>query len=58
MTSLAQTWEQMENDYNALLKNKQNDLAVSKAKEIYNWVKKNEGDTCIHLPISLKLIGS
>jgi CHAT domain-containing protein len=54
----AQTWNQLEIEYNTLLKNKQNDLAVNKAKEIYNWVKKNEGDTCIHLPISLKYIGN
>ena len=53
-----QTWNQLEAEYNSLLGSKQNDLAVYKAKEIYNWVKKNEGDTCIHLPISLKYIGN
>ncbi len=54
----AQNWELMENEYNSLLKNKQNDLALIKAKEIYSWVKMNESDTSIHLPISLKLIGN
>ena len=54
----AQSWAQMENDYNSFLKNKQNDLAVSKAREMYSWAMKSEGDTSIYLPISLKLIGS
>ena len=54
----AQSWNQMENEYNNLFKNKENDLAVNKAKEMYNWVKKNESDTCIHLPMSLKYIGN
>ncbi len=53
----SQTWDQLETEYNNLLKNKENDLAVTKAKEIYYWVKANESDTSIHLPISLKLIG-
>ena len=56
--SNAQSWIQMENEYNDLLKKKQNDLALNKAKEIYNWVKKNESDTCIHLPICMKYIGN
>ena len=54
----SQTWDQLETEYNNLLKNKENDLAVTKAKEIYYWVKANESDTSIHLPISLKLIGN
>ena len=54
----AQNWNQFENEYNALLKNKQNDLALVKAKEMYSWVKTNESDTSIHLPISLKYIGN
>ena len=54
----AQTYNQLENDYNLLLNNKQNGLALIKAKEIYNWVKSNERDTSLHLPISLKLIGN
>jgi tetratricopeptide (TPR) repeat protein len=54
----AQSWDQMENDYNSFLKNKQNDLAVSKAREMNSWAMKSEGDTSIYLPISLKLIGS
>ncbi len=58
MTGLAQTWEQMENEYNTLLKNKQNDLALVKAKEMYSWVETNESDTSIHLPISLKYFGN
>ena len=41
----AQSWEQMEGEYNALLQTKKHDLAISKAKEMYAWVKKNEGDT-------------
>jgi CHAT domain-containing protein len=56
--STAQTWEQMEIEYNSLLKNKKNDLALIKAKEMYNWVKTNESDTSLHLPISLKLVGN
>ena len=54
----AQTWNQLEKEYNDLTKNKQNDAALIKAKEIYSWVKVNERDTSIHLPISLKLIGN
>ena len=54
----AQSWDKMENDYNSFLKNKQNDLAVSKAREMNSWAMKSEGDTSIYLPISLKLIGS
>ena len=54
----AQSWDQMENDYNSFLKNKQNDIAVSKAKEMCSWTIKSEGDTSIYLPISLKLIGN
>ena len=54
----AQTWNQLEKEYNDLMKNEQNELAVTKAKEIYSWVKVNESDTSIHLPISLKLIGN
>ena len=54
----AQSWAQMENDYNSFLKNKQNDLAISKAREMHSWAMKSEGDTSIYLPISLKLIGN
>ena len=54
----AQTWNQLEKEHNDLMKNKQNDAALIKAKEIYSWVKDNESDTSIHLPISLKLIGN
>ena len=54
----AQSWDEMENDYNSFLKNKQNDLAISKAREMNSWAMKSEGDTSIYLPISLKLIGS
>ena len=54
----AQTWNQLESEYNTLLNNKKNDSALIKAKEIYSWVKVNEGDTSLHLPISLKLIGN
>ncbi len=56
--TLAQSWDQMENEYRTLLKNKQNDLALVKAKEMYSWVRTNESDTSIHLPISLKYIGN
>ena len=54
----AQSWAQMENDYNSFLKNKQNDLALSKAREMNSWAMKSAGDTSIYLPISLKLIGN
>jgi tetratricopeptide (TPR) repeat protein/CHAT domain-containing protein len=54
----AQTYDQLETEYNALLKSQQNDLALIKAKEVYSWVKANESDTSIHLPISLKYIGN
>ena len=53
-----QTWEQLETEYNTLLNNKKNDSALIKSKEIYSWVKVNEGDTSLNLPISLKLIGN
>jgi CHAT domain-containing protein/tetratricopeptide (TPR) repeat protein len=56
--SKAQTWSQLENEYNTLLNSKNNDLALIKAKEMYSWVKKNESDTSLHLPISLKFIGN
>ena len=56
--SKAQTWEQFEKDYNNLLDNKQNELALTKAKEMYSWAKENESDTSLHLPISLKFIGN
>lgn len=56
--SNAQSWVQLENEYNNLLKNKLNDLAVIKAKEMYNYIKTNESDTCIQLPISMKYIGN
>lgn len=56
--SKAQTYEQLEKEYNQLLNNKQNELALTKAKELYYWVKTNEADTSLHLPISLKLIGN
>ena len=52
----SQTWDQLETEYNNLTKNKQNELALNKAKEIYSWVKANESDTSIHLPICFKLI--
>jgi CHAT domain-containing protein len=55
---LTQTWIQLENEYNVLLENEQVDLQLNKAKEMYSWVIANEGDTSIHLPISLKLIGN
>jgi CHAT domain-containing protein/tetratricopeptide (TPR) repeat protein len=54
----AQSWNQLETEYKNFFKNKQNDLAVNKAKEIYYWVKSNESDTSLHLPISLKYIGN
>ena len=54
----AQTWNQLETEYNNLTKNKQKDAALIKAKEIYSWVKVNESDTSIHLPFSLNLIGN
>jgi hypothetical protein len=54
----AQSWVQLENEYNDLLKKKQNDLAINKAKEMYNWVKNNESDTAIHLPICMKYVGN
>ena len=53
-----QTWEQLEIEYNTLLNNKRNYSALIKAKEMYSWVKVNEGDTSLSLPISLKLIGN
>ena len=53
-----QTWEQLETEYNTLLNNKKNDSALIKSKEMYSWVKVNEGDTSLNLPISLKLIGN
>ena len=53
-----QTWDQLETEYNNLTKNEQKDAALRKAKEIYSWVKANESDTSIHLPISLKFIGN
>ena len=53
-----QTWNQLESDYNTLLNNKKNDSALIKSKEMYSWVKVNEGDTSLNLPISLKLIGN
>ena len=54
----SQTWDQLETEYNNLTKNEQKDAALRKAKEIYFWVKVNESDTSIHLPISLKFIGN
>ena len=53
-----QTWEQLETEYNTLLNNKKNDSALIKSKEMYSWVKVNEGDTSLHLPISFKFIGN
>ena len=53
-----QTWDKLESEYNTLLNNKKNDSALIKAKEMYSWVKVNECDTSLHLPISLKLLGN
>jgi CHAT domain-containing protein len=52
----SQDWNQLENEYNDLLKNNQEYLTLNKAKELYNWVIVHESDTSIHLPISLKYI--
>lgn len=54
----AQTWESLKKEYQELMNQKQRDKAFLKAKELYAWVKINEGDTSIHLPVSLKLIGN
>jgi CHAT domain-containing protein len=53
-----QSWDELENEYNVLLENEQVDFQLSKAKEMYSWVKVNESDTSFHLPVSLKLIGN
>ena len=55
-SGFAQTWNSLNTEYNNLTKNEQNDAALIKAKEIYSWIKANESDTSIHLPICFKLI--
>ncbi len=54
----AQTWEQMENDYENLLNESQNDLALNKAKELKQFALRNEGDTSLKYAVSLRYIGN
>jgi CHAT domain-containing protein/tetratricopeptide (TPR) repeat protein len=54
----SQSYEFLEKEYLELTGNIKKDAALQKAKEIYFWVKNNESDTSIHLPISLKYIGN
>ena len=56
--STAQSWNQLKNDYNDLLKADKNDLAVKKATDMLSWAYKNEGDTSLNVAISYKLIGN
>ena len=56
--AIAQTWIELENAYNDHKNKNENDLALKKAKEMYQWVTINENDTSIHLPIALKYIGN
>ena len=57
-TSNAQTWEEFNIQFNELLTNDQVVLANTKAREIFQWVKKNENDTSIRFPISIGFIGA
>jgi tetratricopeptide (TPR) repeat protein len=54
---LSQDWNHLETEYNNLLKNKQNDLALKKAKEMNSWALVNQGDSSVKYAVSLRYLG-
>ena len=53
----AQTWDSLESEYNNLVKKKQHNLSLDKAKEISHWAVINGGDTSLHYAVSLRYVG-
>lgn len=57
-TSKAQTWETLAVEFNTLFEANEPKKALVKSQEIVLWVKNNLGDTSVHYPESVGLIGS